>query len=82
MRSTLGGFGEGVRIILAIIALKDSLGAVRDRKLLSVFVAVLLMISLFRFLPALRDGDLRYPTPGPGGLDRPPFGQVRKECLR
>jgi ABC-2 type transport system permease protein len=48
---------EGLRIIL-IITLKDSLDAVRDRKLLSVFVAVLLMIALFRALPGWRDGGL------------------------
>jgi ABC-2 type transport system permease protein len=59
-----------VRIILAI-TLKDSLDAVRDRKLLSVFVAVLLMVALFRFLPALRDGDtptLAVVDPGPTTL--------------
>ncbi len=56
MNRTREGFLEGVHIILAI-TLKDSLDALRDRKLLSVFVAVLLMIALFRVLPALRDGD-------------------------
>jgi len=39
------------------ITLKDSLDAVKDRKLLSVFAAVLLMVVLFRALPAWRDGD-------------------------
>jgi ABC-2 type transport system permease protein len=70
MRSTRGGVGEGVRIILAI-TLKDSLDAVRDRKLLSVFVAVLLMVALFRFLPVLREGDtpiLAVVDPGPSAL--------------
>lgn len=56
MNSTRVGFLEGVRIILAI-TLKDSLDAVRDCKLLSVFVAVLLMVGLFRVLPAFRDGN-------------------------
>ena len=70
MGSTRSGFGEGARIILAI-TLKDSLDAVRDRKLLSVFVAVLLMVALFRFLPALREGDtltLAVVDPGPSAL--------------
>jgi ABC-type transport system involved in multi-copper enzyme maturation permease subunit len=70
MRSSQGGFGEGARIILAI-TVKDSLEAVRDRKLLSVFVAVLLMVALFRYLPALREGDtpvLAVVDPGPSAL--------------
>jgi hypothetical protein len=53
------GKGQGlarVRVILAI-TLKDILDAVRNRTLLSVFAAVLLMIALFRILPAWRDGD-------------------------
>ncbi len=52
--STHTGFWEGVRIVLAI-TLKDSLDAVRNRTLLSVLVAVLLMVALFRVLPAFRD---------------------------
>ena len=56
MSSTRAGFLEGARVIVAIM-LKDSLDAVRDRKLLPVFAAVLLMIALFRILPAWRDGD-------------------------
>jgi ABC-type transport system involved in multi-copper enzyme maturation permease subunit len=70
MGSTRSGFGECVRIILAI-TLKDCVDAVRDRKLLSVFVAVLLMVALFRFLPALREGDtptLAVVDPGPSAL--------------
>lgn len=54
MNSTLAGFLEGVRVILAI-TLKDSVDAVRNRTLLSVLVAVLLMVALFRALPAFRD---------------------------
>mgnify|MGYP001819528555 FL=1 len=56
MSSTRAGFREGVRVILAI-TIKDSLDAVRDRKLLPVFAAVLLMIALFRVLPTWRGGD-------------------------
>ncbi len=56
MISKRGGFREGVRVILAI-TLKDSLDAVKDRKLLPVLAAVLLMTAFFRLLPALRDGD-------------------------
>jgi ABC-2 type transport system permease protein len=56
MSSTRAGFREGARVILAI-TLKDCLDAVRDRKLLPVFAAVLLMIALFRVLPTWRDGD-------------------------
>jgi ABC-2 type transport system permease protein len=56
MSSTHARFLEKVRIILAI-TLKDGQDAVRNRTLLSVFAAVLLMIALFRVLPALRDGD-------------------------
>ncbi len=56
MNGPPAGFLEAVRIILAI-TLKDILDAVKDRKLLSVFVGVLLMIALFRLLPAWRDGD-------------------------
>ena len=70
MRSTRGGVREGVRIILAI-TLKDSVGAVRERTLLSVFVAVLLMVALFRLMPALREGDtptLAVVDPGPSAL--------------
>ncbi len=58
MSSTRAGFREGVRVILAI-TLKDSLDAVKDRKLLPVFAAVLLMIAFFRLSPALRNGDTR-----------------------
>jgi ABC-2 type transport system permease protein len=47
-----------VRVILAI-TLKDCLDAVRDRKLLPIFAAVLLMIAFFRLGPALRDEDTR-----------------------
>lgn len=50
------GLVEGMRVILAI-TLKDSLDAVKDRKLLPIFAAVLLMVALFRLLPALREGD-------------------------
>jgi ABC-2 type transport system permease protein len=57
MRSAPAWFYEEMRIILAI-TLKDFLGAVRDRTLLSVFVAVLLMIGLFRILPVFRAGDV------------------------
>ena len=56
MSGTSAGFREGVRVILAI-TLKDCLDAVRDRKLLPIFAAVLLMIALFRILPTWRDGD-------------------------
>jgi ABC-2 type transport system permease protein len=49
-------FLEQVRIILAI-TLKDVVDAVRNRTLLSVLAAVLLMVALFRALPAFRDGD-------------------------
>lgn len=50
------GVVEGLRVILAITA-KDSLDAVRNRTLLSVLVAVVLMVALFRVLPALRAED-------------------------
>jgi ABC-2 type transport system permease protein len=56
VNSNRTGFLEGVRVILAI-SLKDSVDAVRNRTLLSVLVAVLLMVVLFRGLPALRGGD-------------------------
>jgi ABC-2 type transport system permease protein len=56
MNSTRAGFLEGVRVILAITA-KDSLDAVQNRTLLSVLVAVLLMVALFRVLPAFREED-------------------------
>ena len=56
MSSALSSFLEEVRIVLAI-ALKDGLEAVRDRKLLSVLAAVVVMIALFRVLPALREGE-------------------------
>jgi ABC-2 type transport system permease protein len=58
MSSTRAGLLEGVRVILAI-TLKDCLDAVRDRKLLPIFAAVLLMIAFFRLGPALRDEDTR-----------------------
>jgi ABC-2 type transport system permease protein len=58
MSSTRAGFREGARVILAI-TLKDCLDAVKDRKLLPVFAAVLLMIAFFRLSPALRNGDTR-----------------------
>jgi ABC-2 type transport system permease protein len=57
MASTSARFKEGLRIVLAI-TYKDTWEAVRDRKLLAVFVAVLLMIAFFRVLPAFRDGGL------------------------
>jgi ABC-2 type transport system permease protein len=56
VNSTHAGFLEGVRVILAI-TLKDVVDAVRNRTLLSVSAAVLLMVALFRALPALRDED-------------------------
>ena len=54
MSSTLAGFLEGVRVILAI-TLKDSMDAVRNRTLLSILVGVLLVVALFRALPAFQD---------------------------
>jgi ABC-2 type transport system permease protein len=56
MTSAGVGFREGTRIILAI-TLKDCLDAVRDRKLLPVFAAVLLMVAFFGLSSALRDAD-------------------------
>ena len=56
MNSAGTGFREGARVILAI-TLKDCLDAVRDRKLLPIFAAVLIMVAFFRLSPALRDGD-------------------------
>ena len=58
MSGTRAGLREGMRVILAI-TLKDCLDAVRDRKLLPVFAAVLLMIAFFRLGPALRNEDSR-----------------------
>ena len=58
MSGTLGSFREGARVILAI-TLKDCLEAVRDRNLLPIFAAVLLMVAFFRLSPALRNGDTR-----------------------
>ena len=58
MSSTGAGFRSGARVILAI-TLKDCLDAVRDRKLLPVFAAVLLMVAFFRLSPALRNEDTR-----------------------
>jgi len=55
MSNDRAGFWEGARVILAI-TLKDSLDAVKDRRLLPVLVAVLVMIGAFRLLPTLRDG--------------------------
>ncbi|MFN2220423.1 MAG: hypothetical protein ACK2UA_17575, partial [Anaerolineae bacterium] len=54
--STRAGLAEALRVVLAI-TLKDSLDAVKDRKLIPVLAGVLLMIALFRLLPALREGD-------------------------
>lgn len=54
--SARSGLVEGMRVILAI-TLKDSLDAVKDRKILPILAGVLLMIGLFRLLPALREGD-------------------------
>jgi ABC-2 type transport system permease protein len=56
MSNNRPGLLETARVILAI-TLKDSLDAVKDRKLLPVLAAVLLMIALFRLLPAMRDGN-------------------------
>jgi ABC-2 type transport system permease protein len=56
MSGTGLGLREGARVILAI-TLKDCLDAVRDRMLLSVLAAVLLMVLFFRLSPALRQGD-------------------------
>jgi ABC-2 type transport system permease protein len=47
---------EKARIILAI-TLKDVVDTVRNRMLLSVLAAVLLMVGLFRVLPAFREGN-------------------------
>ena len=61
---------EALRVILAITA-KDSLDAVRNRTLLSVLVMVLVMVALFRVLPALREGDgsaLAVVDPGPSAV--------------
>jgi ABC-2 type transport system permease protein len=58
MSNTGAGFRGGMRIILAI-TLKDCLDAVRDRKLLPIFAAVLLMVAFFRLSPALRNEDTR-----------------------
>lgn len=56
-KTTRAGVLESMRVILAI-ALKDSLDAVRNRTLLSVLVAVLLMVALFRVLPTFRGEDV------------------------
>jgi len=53
---TRADLASGVRVVLAI-TLKDSLDTVKDRKLIPVLAGVLLMIALFRLLPALREGD-------------------------
>jgi ABC-2 type transport system permease protein len=69
-KDSRSGILEGLRIILAITA-KDSLDAVRNRTLLSVLVAVLLMIALFRVLPAFRAEDtpiLAVVDPGPSAV--------------
>jgi len=58
MRFAGAGLREGARVILAI-TLKDCTNAVRDRMLLSVLAAVLLMVLFFRLSPALRQGDTR-----------------------
>jgi ABC-2 type transport system permease protein len=75
---------EGLRVILAIAA-KDSLDAVRNRTLLSVLVAVVLMVALFRVLPAFREENtltLVVVDPGhsaavDGWAERGPFNLVR-----
>lgn len=56
MSSSRARFLEAVRVILAI-TLKDILDTVKDRKLLPVLAAVLLMIALFRLLPVMRAED-------------------------
>ena len=58
MRFAGAGLREGARVILAI-TLKDCIDAVRDRMLLSVLAAVLLMVLFFRLSPALRQGETR-----------------------
>ena len=73
MSGTGLGFREGARVVLAI-TLKDCLDAVRDRKLLPIFAAVLLMVAFFLLSPALRQEDTRtlaVVDPGPSAvLDR------------
>ena len=58
MRFAGAGLREGARVILAI-TLKDCIDAVRDRMLLSILAAVLLMVLFFRLSPALRQEDTR-----------------------
>ena len=58
MTSAGAGLRGNMRVILAI-TLKDCLDAVRDRKLLPVFAAVLLMIAFFRLSTALRNEEMR-----------------------